>query len=182
MRMNTLDDITTLIKNAAHSQGATIPKESLIEWMKSEDINILGAVSFILLNDKLYALIEPKLRIQEYQPFLLKYWIRCLVEDPQGEWCESRDTAAHSFSHWFKRLWTDPQVPRTIFIDMKLSLEKLFMQKEKAVRDTITSSILEPLFQDHSIQELFANWKTDEGLRAAYIIADEWAKAHKTAN
>jgi hypothetical protein len=65
--------------------GAPIPRERVRAWMESGDIEVCRAVHSCLLEEPYSSCIEPLLDFDEYQRFLMRYYERCLREDPGGE-------------------------------------------------------------------------------------------------
>lgn len=68
-----------------------IPGALFRQWMACEDIEVLGFV-YSKLDDHRFR-IEPELSLDEYLRFVRHYYERCLVENPDGEWSDSRYSA-----------------------------------------------------------------------------------------
>ena len=68
-----------------------IPLSDLQRWMESSDIEILG-LTHHLLSDRRFR-IEPPISLSKYVEFTKHYCERCLRENPDGEWSDSRYSA-----------------------------------------------------------------------------------------
>jgi len=86
-----------------------IPLGALREWMESSDIEILGFVNSTIHGGKFR--IEPDLPVEEYIAFSKHYFERCLRENPNGEWSDSRYTAGHDMVNISASLWGDNEIP-----------------------------------------------------------------------
>ncbi len=75
----------------------TIPKANVIDWMKADDIEALGALYSFLMEQKQFARINPAPTLGETAAFVTRYLERCFREDPDGDWSDSRYGAAR---HW----------------------------------------------------------------------------------
>lgn len=92
-------------------------------WMVSSDIEILGFTHH-LISDRRF-LIEPPISLPEYIEFTKRYCERCLRENPDGEWSDSRHSEGGDLVNIFASLWRDSSVPRTILDDLKVWLGRL---------------------------------------------------------
>jgi hypothetical protein len=99
-----------------------IPRNRVYDWMGSPDVEVLGATFKLLHTPAHYVRIHPPLVFEDYQRFHLKYYERCILGDPSGEWADSRYLAAHSFVGWFMGLWQDSTVARSAFGQRQLFL------------------------------------------------------------
>jgi hypothetical protein len=94
--MASLDELIELLWEA-HDDGPWTPKQSIIddakfrEWMSSDDIEVLGFL-FSMTGDPRIK-IEPQLTTREYLDFVKHYSERCFIENPDGEWSDSRYSA-----------------------------------------------------------------------------------------
>ena len=83
-----LDEIRDLLMK--ETPPSAIPAEQVFRWMRSENIEVLGAAFEILHDAQLYTRIVPPLGFDDYREFHLRYYARCLRENPQGDWCDGR--------------------------------------------------------------------------------------------
>jgi hypothetical protein len=173
MANNELKEITDVLM--PESFEGVVPGEKLRKWMVSDDIEVLGAVFRLLHKKDRYTQIQPPLGFADYHIFHLHYYERCILENPDGEWSDSRYLAAHSFVAWFKGTWNDKTVPRLAFGEMKSFLEQLYKNGSEEIRTCIVTGILEHLFEESEIFHFFSDWKDDSRLKSAYEEASSYA-------
>jgi hypothetical protein len=152
-----------------------IPVRYILRWMNSSDIEVLGAVEAILMDPQLYDRIKPQPPDEVVFDFLLNYYRRCILEDPQGEWCLSRYIAAHSLKSWFMALWAHRQVYQATIDRIKMMLADLYRHGDNEVKDAVVNGALEHLFEDPSVAKYFSDWANDPELKTAFEEALEWA-------
>lgn len=169
-----LDEIKTEL--LSEHPSASISGVRVLEWMKSDEIEVLGATSALLEDPTHRQRIELGIPFHDYQRFYLRFFERCIRENPDGEWSDSRYLAAHGLVAWFNGLWKDPQVPRAALNEIKLLLEKLYREGDEEIRCCIVTGALEHLLVNRQILKFFYNWKSDETLRSAYNEALGYAQ------
>jgi len=168
-----LNEIVSLLM--AENNKIPIPREKVKKWMKSDNLEVLGAV-FSLLTEKPYYLnIAPPFSIEDYHPFMKHYYKRCFLENPDGEWSSSRYEAGWSFVYWFIGLWDDSEVSRHMIDELKIFLAQLYKNGDDNLRTCIVTATLEHLFERRYISQYFADWKNDPILKIAYSEAMEWS-------
>jgi len=166
------------LKDLIADPGKKLPKEKLIEWMQSPDIEVLGAVARVIMRGDLAARIFPEPSVAERQSLLLKYWERCILENPQGcEFASDRYIAGADVVNWFGSLWRDSRVPRKLFVEMKNWLADLYARGSGEVRTCIIQASLEHLFEQKEIRHFFGDWEEDPVLKRAFEEASGWSKA-----
>ncbi len=80
-----------------------IPKDKVLEWMGSPDLEIQGLV--YELTDNKWSLITPELSMNEQCSFMSNYLLTCLETDPKpSDYVFSGYQAAWEISNWFKHL------------------------------------------------------------------------------
>jgi hypothetical protein len=99
-----LEEITSELTGEFGSRP--IARDRVLEWMHTDDIECMGAI-YSLISDH-FDRIQPPLQFDEYHPFVLAYFQRCLLEDPQSEWAETRYGAGSNIIVWFVWSWRDP--------------------------------------------------------------------------
>ena len=149
-----------------------IPLSDLREWMKSSDIEIVGFAYHMTGNARFR--IEPSLPVEEYVDFIKRYYERCLRENPDGDWSDSRFTAGTDLVNVFGHLWRDSQVPRPLLDDLKHMLGRLYKAGDDEIRISIVQATLEHLVEQKPIREFFSDWQKDPVLRVAYDEACLW--------
>jgi hypothetical protein len=143
-------------------------------WMASEDIEILGFMHHLVSNRRFR--IEPPISLPEYVEFTKRYYERCLRENPDGEWSDSRYSAGGDLVNIFASLWRDSTVPRPVLDDLKSWLGRLYKEGKPEIRTCIVQATLEHLFEQKQIREFFLDWQRDVVLAVAYQEASEWYK------
>jgi hypothetical protein len=154
-----------------------IPKERVLRWMGSRDIETLGA-AYAFLSDKAERRnrIVPPLQFDEEFEFVKAYYERCFLENPDRDWCSNRYEAGWDLVNWFAALWNDPEVPRSTFDDLKSWMARLYRGGDATLRRCLVDATLEHLFEQSKFRQFFADWKGDPILGVAYAEALEWVK------
>lgn len=155
-----------------------IPLHYILKWMKSDDIEVLGAIESILTNSQFYnqIKIKPSPPDEVVFDFLLNYYRRCIIENPQGEWSLSRYLAAHTLTAWFMKLWAHREIYQMTIDRIKMMLADLYRHGDIEVKDGVVNGALEHLCEDPSVAKYFSDWANDPELKTAYEEAMEWAK------
>src|SRR6266480_1688784 len=169
--------LSELGSDSEHPKSAAIPLKKVRRWMKSEDIEALGALTSLIRGEKHFQRISPPLTFKDYHPFLIDYYERCIRENPDGEESDSRYTAAQDIISYFTFLWNDPEISRHTVRDFKTWLAKLYKEGDEDVKTCIVEGILEHLFENPAVQDYFTDWKNNSVLAAAYSRAMEWPPA-----
>lgn len=78
---NTLKMIQQSYGDPEKPNKETIYRCGIYQWMKEEDLIILGALYSCLLKDNFSNRISPRLEFHQYKDFFLSYYRRCLVEN-----------------------------------------------------------------------------------------------------
>lgn len=149
-----------------------VPLSDLRRWLQSDDIEILGFVHGVIDDGRFR--IEPALQLGEYKDFVKHYFERCLQEDPDGDWSDSRYSAGADMVNIFARLWRDSCVPREVLKELKNWLGELYKRGDDEIRTCIVTATLEHLFEQKDVRLFFADWKTDGILAIAHREASEW--------
>jgi hypothetical protein len=137
------------------------------EWMNSDDVEIVGAAYDLLTTPGIESHVNPPLSIEEVSRFFLEYYGRCIRENPDGEWSDSRYSAARDFGNLFKVWWHDATTPRWVLDDMRHWLRALYIEGGEEIRTCIRAASLGPLLEDRQIAPAFDDWKTDPVLAEA---------------
>jgi len=143
-------------------------------WMVSGDIEILGFTHHLISDHRFR--IEPPISLPEYVEFTKRYCERCLRENPDGKWSDSRYSAGGDLGNIFTSLWRDSSMPRPVLEDLKVWLGHLYKEANPEIRTCIVHATLEHLFEEKQIRKFFSDWQKDDGLAMAYEEASEWYK------
>jgi hypothetical protein len=149
--------------------------EEIRRAASSDDIETLGALCHLLDKVAFRERIEPPLSFDEHQALFLRFYERCLLEDPGGEWSGSRYEAGWSLASWFRALWNDAAVPRAKLLEIKRLLARLYKLGDRDVRICIVNATLEHLFEDRRIARWFKDWNEDPALAQAFADASLWS-------
>jgi hypothetical protein len=171
-----LEDLVTHFWNSHEDSEWTqktdvIPGDQLREWMRSDDIEVLGFL-FAMIDDARFH-IEPPIDVREYCDFVKRYSARCFRENPDGEWADNRYSAGWNIVGVFCVLW-DKQVPRDVLTDLKIWLADLYREGNQDLRTCLETASLEHMFERQAIREFFLDWKNDPLLNQAYESALLW--------
>ena len=154
--------------------GAPIARDRVLEWMRTDDIECMGAV-YSLISDH-FDRIDPPLQFDEYHPFVLAYFQRCLSQNPQSEWADTRYGAGANIISWFVWSWRDPDQRMTTVPALKAWLADLYLAGDSDVRTCLVQATLEHLFENRDVADYFSDWKDRPGLATAYREAMEWVE------
>ncbi len=143
--------------------------------MDSKDRCRSSQLTHALLSGRRFR-IEPPISISEYIEFSKRYYERCLKENPDGDWSDSRYSAGADVVNIFASLWRDSSVPRPVLEDLKMWLARLYREGDTEIRTCVVQATLEHLFEQKQIREFFADWLNDEVLAVAHAEASEWYK------
>ncbi len=169
-------------KSENQSNDTKISQEKVRKWMQSGNIEVLGAVFYFLTDSRYYPHIIPYLSVEDYHPFMMHYYERCLLENPDGEWADSNYAAGGSLVGWFRGLWDDPNVPRKMLDELKKWLGELYRNGDEELRICIVNATLEHLLEKKDMVKYFADWKKDPILNIAYSEAMLWSNPPKKSN
>jgi hypothetical protein len=150
----------------------TVAFSDIQRWMATSDIEILGFTR-ALLSDRRFR-IEPPVPRDDYIEFTKHYYERCLLEDPDGDWSDSRHSAGMDLVNLFAYWWRDSSVPRPVLDDLKAWLGRLYKDGDPDLRISMVQATLEHLFEHEQIRKFFSDWKHDEVLAVAHEAASEW--------
>jgi hypothetical protein len=106
----------------------------------------------------------------------MRYYERCLREDPGGEWSDSRYSAGWSLVNWMVGLWNQRPDWHQGLVEWKTWLAQQYRQGDESQRTCIVTATLEHLFEHRGLAALFADWKKDPVLGVAYREAMEWVE------
>lgn len=164
------------IAAAFETEGDLVSKSRVLEWMADRDLAVQGATYWAITDRSRSDRIQPNLTLNDYYEFVVPYLERCMIEDPDDDWSESRYLAGHALQHWFRAWWDDKDVPRSYVEKLKNELERLYRAADAPLRDAIVNAILEHLFESNEIADYFSDWQKDPLLVEAFDSAREWSK------
>jgi hypothetical protein len=149
----------------------SVPLDDVRRWMVSEDLEVLGFAE-ATINDRRFR-IEPPLSQDEYLNFRKRYLARCFIENPDGEWSDSRYSAGWDLVRLILHLW-DADSSQPALVDFKNWLARLYKQGDKTLQTCIVHATLEHVFERKPLRNFFSDWKRDPELAKAYEEACLW--------
>ena len=152
-----------------------IPKAEFLVAMRSSDLETAGVAYDIASEDRKRKRIDPPVPDVELESFAMSYLGRCIQQDPEGEWCLSRYDAASEAQRWMLNIWDSERGTGESLANWKDWIEKLYRAGDEKIKRAVVDGILEHLFEEKEMRQLFADWKTDSQLQTAYDEAQLWA-------
>lgn len=160
---------------AERERSSPISRHKVLEWMSSHDQEALGALYHSITDGRFSSRIEPALSSDAYHSFARAYFGRCLREDPNGKWTNSRYSAGWDLVGWIAGLWKDRNAQDAALAEWKRWLAELYRQGDAELRTCLVTATLEHLFELPGMPNYFADWKADPSLADAHAQAMEWA-------
>lgn len=179
---NSLMDRNAFLQELAYykQSSESIPIEKVLEWMETEDLGAMGAVSEIVTLVEFVERINTEIDQEILERFLYRYYERCLIEDPEDDYADNRYETCRSLLAWFQALPKDVDPDSNSFIvNMKYWMEEIYRRSDQDIRKAITYGALEHILEQERWQKFFSNWKNDPVLAESYDSAMEWAIAHQ---
>lgn len=170
-------DLERVVAVRQEDSRKVIPLSDVEKWMNSDDPEVMGATAMLISDRKYYSRIVPPLEFKPYHRFFLRYYEKCIRDDPRGEWVNSRHSAGEDIVGWFIALWDNPSIPRSTLVELRDWLAHIFKTSDEKVKDVLIGAMLEHLFERHDIKQFFVKWKGNPILKEAYLRAAEWAES-----
>ena len=155
---------------------SVIPKQKVLDWMDSDDVEALGALYSFATDPNYSGRIQPGMTFWEYWKLISRYFERCFHENPSGEWAHGRYDAGWDLAGWFVKIWQDQTISEDAKTEIKQWLGKQYVMGNAEVRRCLVDSVFEHIFEKPDIARYFSDWKTEPDLSMAYGEAAEWVK------
>jgi hypothetical protein len=175
MESSDLDDVISTFQDEKANEPIAL--ELINKWMKSADIEVLGALDSFLFQKNHHLRVQPRIPLVELHRFKLRYLEHCLVSNIENQWVDDRYSAAHDLRSWFVSLWEKKDVPPGFLDELILLLERLYRIGGKDLRSCLVNVTLEHLFERSAIRGRFQNWEKDPVLSEAYSQAMQWIRS-----
>jgi hypothetical protein len=172
----TIERIRSAFGGEDPTNAQPVPKADVLEWMKSTDLEVRGALYSKIANAEGAKHVVPALEFEDYYNFVVPYLEQCIEQDPDGEWADSRYLAGHQLVAWIVSFWNNETVPRDRLREIKHRLAELYIRGDKGVRDAVVNAVLEHLFEHRQLASYFKDWKKDKVLGEAYQAACAWTE------
>lgn len=171
---NQLEEIAAGVRALIDNPNATLARDAVLRFGNSPNLQVLGSLAYLLLRTDLAMRIVPPLSVSGRQDLLLKYWTRCLIENPaDNEFVGGRYVSAGEVLGWFTSLWQDKSVDRDVLTGIKRWLGDIYRKGGDEVRTCIVQAVLEHLLQSRDVRDFFSDWKKDPFLGVPYKEATE---------
>jgi hypothetical protein len=158
-----------------------IPKSQVLNWMRADDVEALGALYAFVTKREYSNRIQPPLTFDDCWSFTARYFEKCLSDDPSGEWAHGRYDAGWDLASWFGRLWNDESIPIEAKSQIKAWLATQYKGGDTSLRRCLVDATLEHLFENREVARFFEDWKHDPELAVAFEEAADWsAKGSQT--
>jgi hypothetical protein len=169
-----LEQLIERFESEGDRLSTTIPRESVLSWIASTNLETLGALHALLARDTIRKAISPPLDYRDYFRFMILYLFRCLSENPSGEWASTRYEAGWELCRWFMQLWKDDKTDRKLLAELKESLAAAYRAGNPDVQLALETAVLEHLFENSKVVNFFADWQQDPVLNRAFRAAKQW--------
>jgi len=177
MPESVLEMVVDALGKPSKPRRDAIPASTVVEWMRTTDLEALGALQVLISDPRHAGRIVPRLSFDAVFEFTMRYSERCILENPQaGQWASSCYLVGHDLVRWFLRMWDDPLVARQRLGEIKSRLARLHKSGDIDVRECIVNGILEHLFERNDVAAYFIDWKADSELGQAYDDALLWSR------
>lgn len=148
--------------------------DELRSWMQSEDIEVLGLLVNVIFRGKFR--IEPSLPRQEYLRFRKCYIERCLIENPGGDWSDTRYSVGDNLLELIVEAFQEDADQRAVD-NLKKWFTGLYKSGDQGLRTCIETATLEHLPRT-ICRKLLSDWKPDPDLRQTYEFFFGSSKRH----
>jgi hypothetical protein len=172
----TIAAIRSAFSGSDSGKASEIAKSRVLEWMRSPDLEVRGALYSMISNSERASHVKPALEFDDYYGFVLDYLEQCIEHNPDGEWADSRYLAGHQLVAWIVDFWNNKSVPRTRLAEIKRRLGDLYRRGDEDVRDGVLNGVLEHLFENRQLANYFKDWESDPVLARVYSDALLWTK------
>jgi hypothetical protein len=163
-----LEEIVAELMNPGKATGAAIPREKVRKWMSTSDVHAMGALYDLVSEPEQSSCINPPLDSHDVSAFLRRYFERCILEDPESEWADSRHSAGWDIARWLTYWSKSNDFDADELSGWVKWLGELYKRGDEAVQLSIETAILEHILDEPALAGLFADWLNDPALAAGY--------------
>ena len=174
-----LQEIIKQLKAPA-PERQSVPRSRVLEWMKSEDADTLGATYVFLSKAQHTHRVVPLLEFDPVFAFTLRYYEFCLKTNPESKWANSAYSAGADLVGWFVWMWDEGRDKR-YFETIKSRLAELYISGSPERKKCIEQAIIEHLFERKPIRKFFSDWKANPQLQPAYEEGMRWVTGGGTS-
>jgi hypothetical protein len=163
-----LEEIVAELERPAGATGPAISQHKIHEWMGTTDPDAMGALYALLTEPAQAARINPPIDIYEVSAFLRRYFGRCITENPQSEWSDSRYSAGWDLARWLRHWAKSKDLDAAELEIWTRWLGELYKKGDDAIRLSIETATLEHVLDDSEVARIFRDWLKDPELAAGY--------------
>lgn len=174
---NNREDAVDFLESALtifRDSGRPIPSSVVDACIASEDLEMQGALHYFLEKEEFLSRITPSIPEHRILDFFLNYWSKCLIQDPDGEWADSRYQACRDCMGRFLNYWQDRSKRELELLRIKTWFAECFISGAPEIKDALVMGALEHMFEDPGVRAFFSDWAVDRDLRVAFSSAEEW--------
>jgi hypothetical protein len=159
---------------AAINGSGPISRNQVKAWMRERDIEVQGAVAYLITYPPQCDRIDPPLEESDYEAFLPRYYDACLRLDLEGEWADSRHGVAWQLVEWFQAVPPEDDIDDQPFLAfLRDWLAEEYKNGKPEVRTVLIQAVLAPVLEDARWRPFFEGWKDDAELKEAIDNARE---------
>lgn len=161
-----LEEITQEVVRSREASAPAIPLAKVQGWMQTTSIDEMGATYDFVTRKDAVSRVVPPLGSTEVVAFLRRYFERCMLENPESDWADSRYSAGWDLAHllmdwaYFDRSGEDPR-------EWAHWLAAVYKAGGPDVRLAIETATLEHVLITPEMIEVFSEWRGEPELNAA---------------
>lgn len=159
---------------AAFEARRPIALQKAIEWFCSADLEVCGVICAHLGRSEFLDLIQPQFKQEELDDLVVKYLLRCLVEDQESEWIHSKYESAWALADWFNSVIDNSKYSSKIAALVE-HLRDLYLAHQE-LRTVLLNGLLEHIYSSPTARKFFSHWQDDPLLKSALDEAGLWRK------
>jgi hypothetical protein len=163
-----LREIVAELESPAGAMGSVISERKVRQWMATTDLEAMGALYALLSEPAQVARIRPPIDKLEVSAFLRHYFERCITENPQSEWADSRYSAGWDIAGLLKHWTKSKDLDSNELAEWARWLGELYKKGDDAIQLSIETATLEHVLDEPEVAELFADWLSDPTLAEGY--------------
>jgi hypothetical protein len=163
-----LREIVAELESPAGAMGSVISEKKVRQWMATTDLEAMGALYALLSEPAQVARIRPPIDKLDVSAFLRHYFERCITENPESEWADSRYSAGWDIAGLLKHWTKAKDLDSNELAEWARWLGELYKKGDDAIQLSIETATLEHVLDEPEVAELFADWLSDPTLAEGY--------------
>lgn len=146
--------------------------QQVVDWLKSDDLEVCGATCACLGKQEFSDLIQPRLDPELMDELVVQYLLRCLVEKKDSDWVHTKYEASWALADWFNKTARNAEYlyKLEIFADKLRDLYLLYPD----LRMVLVNGLLEHICSSPASKKIFNQWKGEPLLNGALQEAGLW--------